>query len=423
MKLLQKTIRNYFIYSVFILLVAIPLFYFSIQRIVREDVDGDLLATKEMLRPKISSALLNNTIDQLHFVDQNILISVSTYTKEFDSLTTVEIYDSVAQEVVPHRVLTSNFTVNGKPCFLQVKTSLVDNDELIKSIATVEVILLLLLLAGLFLINRNLAKRIWKPFYTTLGKLRKYKVEKHEPLALSKSSVSEFNDLNTSLEELTVRTHNTYLSQKEFTENASHEMQSPLAVFQSKLELLMQTAPLNEEQAQLIGDLADASQRMTRLNKSLLLLTKIDNNQFADTEKISVDKVLEAFLQQYQPQINEKQIMVSKKFESEIILNVNKALIEILMSNLLGNAIRHNYFDGRIDLLIKENTLIIQNTGKAVALDGQKIFQRFQKDSTDNNSTGLGLEIVKKICAIYNLKISYQFSENLHCFTVQFNNL
>ena len=240
---------------------------------------------------------------------------------------------------------------------------------------------------------------------------------------LEKSTVNEFNDLNTSLEELTGRSHEAYTSQKEFTENASHEMQSPLAVFQSKLELLMQTAPLNEEQAQLIGDLADASQRMTRLNKSLVLLTKIDNNQFADTENVSVNNVLKSFIQQYQPQSTEKQIRFSTAFENEIILKANKALIEILIGNLLGNAIRHNYFNGSINLFIKENTLIIQNTGNAVALNSQKIFQRFQKDSTDSNSTGLGLEIVKKICGIYNCNISYLFADNLHCFTVQFNNL
>ena len=169
MKLLQKTIRSYFIYSVFILLVAIPLFYFYIQRIVRESVDDDLLATKEMLCPKISNALLNNTIEQLQFLDTNISISVSTYTREFDSLTTVEIYDSVAQEIAPHRVLTSNFTVNGKPCFLQVKTSLVDNDALIKSIVTVAAILLLLLLAGLIFINRLLSKKYGNHFTRPLA--------------------------------------------------------------------------------------------------------------------------------------------------------------------------------------------------------------------------------------------------------------
>ena len=247
-------------------------------------------------------------------------------------------------------------------------------------------------------------------------------MEQNKPLNLKKSTVNEFNDLNNSLQELTGRTHNTFVSQKEFTENASHEMQSPLAVFQSKLELMMQTAPMNEEQAQLIGDLADASQRMIRLNKSLLLLTKIDNNQFIETENISINNVLKYFIQQYQPQAIEKQIIFSATYENEIILNANKALIEILIGNLLGNAIRHNFSDGQVNVFIIKNTLLIQNSGKSVAIDDRKIFQRFQKDSVDNNSIGLGLEIVKKICGLYHYEIDYHFVNNLHNFRVRFNN-
>lgn len=423
MKLLQKTIRSYFIYSVFVLLVAIPVFYFVIQQIVRKDVDRDLLATKELLQPRITEAVLNNTTNQVIFFNQDISfsISISTYTREIDSLMTVEIYDSIARQTTPQRVLTSYFTVNGKPCLLQVKTSLVNNNELIKSIVKVQVILLLLLLAGFFMINRSLSKRIWDPFYKTLSKLHQYKVEKHEPLALEKSSVYEFDDLNQSLEELTNRTYQSYLSQKEFTENASHEMQSPLAVFQSKLELLMQTAPLNEEQAELMGDLADASQRMARLNKSLVLLTKIENNQFAEVETISLNQVVESYLQQYHPQAEDKKISIFRDIQSEISLEANKALIEILIDNLLRNAIRHNQVDGSIRVKIADESLTIQNTGTSIALDPGKIFQRFKKDSKDSNSIGLGLEMVKKICSIYHYTIQYQFSYNLHGFTIRFN--
>ncbi|HQS05911.1 MAG TPA: hypothetical protein PLT16_09775, partial [Daejeonella sp.] len=150
MKLLQKTIRSYFVYSVIILLVAIPVFYFVIQGIVREDVDEDLMNKKEILKPKIANALQQNSINQLNFLDHDITVSVSTSLKEFDTLTTIEIFDTVARELVPYRVLTSNVIINGKPCMLQVKTSLVDNDDLIQSIVKVQVILLLLLLAGLF---------------------------------------------------------------------------------------------------------------------------------------------------------------------------------------------------------------------------------------------------------------------------------
>ena len=421
MKLLQKTIRSYFIYSVFILLVAIPVFYFVIQSIVREDVDEDLLATKEMVKPKIADALLNNTVEGLKFLDHDITVSVSPYTKEFDSLSTVEIYDSLASELVPHRVLTSHFSVHGKPCMLQIKTSLVDNDALIENIVKVQLVLLLLLLAGLFIINRNLSKRIWRPFYSTLGKLRSYKVEKHEPLALAKSSVNEFDDLNTSLEELTDRTYQTYVSQKEFTENASHEMQTPLAVFQSKLELLMQTSPLNEEQAQLIADLADATQRMARLNKNLVLLTKIENYQFTEKETVSLNSIVESFIQQYQPQSDQKQITINKDLHNEVKVEANKTLIEILVSNLLGNAIRHNCPNGFIKIALQRDTLTIQNTGKPFSLNGHKLFRRFQKESSDSNSIGLGLEMVKKIASLYQFSVSYDFNDQMHNFIVKFS--
>lgn len=423
MKLLQKTIRSYFIYSVIILLVAIPVFYIVIQGIVREDVDEDLMNTKEILKPKIADALLNNTIGQLNFLDHDVSVSLSTSLKEFDTLSTIEIFDTISKELVPHRLLTSHFTINGKPCMLQVKTSLVDNDDLIASIVKVQIILLLLLLAGLFIINRNLSKKVWMPFYTTLNKLRNYKVEHHEPLALSKSAITEFNDLNKSLQELTERTHQSYISQKEFTENASHEMQTPLAIFQSKLELLMQTTPLNEEQAGLMSDLADAGQRMARLNKSLVLLTKIENSQFADKENISLNTCIENFILLYQPQINEKQIIVVYEASTNEIIHANTALIEILISNLLGNAIRHNNVGGSIKVQILSGELILENIGRQTALDETKIFQRFQKESTDNNSIGLGLEMVKKVCSINNYDVTYKFLNNLHRFTISFNNL
>ena len=258
------------------------------------------------------------------------------------------------------------------------------------------------------------------PFYVTLNKLRNYKVEMHELLALSQTSITEFNDLNTSLQELTERTHQSYISQKEFTENASHEMQTPVAILQSKLELLMQTTPLSEEQAELMNDLADASRRMTRLNKSLVLLTKIENNQFADKENISLILYLEKFILQYQPQINEKQIVVEKEFTTEEVLYANASLIEVLISNLLGNAIRHNNVGGSIVIRLYPGELVIENTGRLTALDETKVFKRFQKESADSNSIGLGLEMVKKVCSIYQYSVTYTFINNLHRFTVCF---
>lgn len=421
MRLLQKTIRSYFTYSCILLVVAIPVFYFVIQSIVQEDVDEDLVATKEHLRPKIAKALEAHNIGQLQFLNHDITISLSTHAEEFNAFTTIEIYDTIANEMVPHRVLTTHMNVNDTPCLLQIKVSMVDKDELIRSIVQVQVLLLILLLTGLFVINRRLSEKIWKPFYNTLDKLRNYKVEDHQPLALGKSFINEFNDLNRSLECLTDRTHQAYIGQKEFAENAAHEMQTPLAVFQGKLELLMQTAPLSEEQAILMGDLADASQRMVRLNKSLVLLTKIENDQFANKENICLSEVVKDLIAQFQPQTIEKKLSFDVDLNEEVSLQANRTLIEILISNILGNSIRHNYPNGRVAVLLKQNIFTVQNTGRAGALEEQKIFTRFQKESTDSTSIGVGLEIVKKICILYGFTVSYQFVNDLHSFTVRLN--
>jgi len=420
MRLLQKTIRSYIFYSVFILLVAIPVFYFSIKKIVKEDTDEHLQTTKSILLPRVKKAISNNTIGRLDFADQDIILSPSADTRTVESFINKDFYDSLSEETASYRVLMVNFMVNGRPYLLQLRNSMVDSDDLIESIVKVQIVLLLSLLAGLFLINRNQSRKIWQPFYIALEKLRQYKVEQHQPLDLAQSSINEFNDLNRSLEELTERVHTTYLTQKEFTENASHEIQTPLAIFQSKLELLMQTTPLNEEQAELIGDMANASQRMGKLNKSLILLTRIENLQFAETELILLAAILEKNIRQLQPQAEGKQITVQSDIQGNLLLKANRSLLEVLVSNLLSNAIRHNFYAGVIIVTLVKDKLIIENTGKLAVLDQDQIFRRFHKESTDANSIGLGLQIVRQISLLYGWTVEYTNKDGLHTFTVQF---
>ncbi len=422
MKLLQKTIRSYILYSVLVLLAGIPLFYFLVHNLVLKAVDNDLLATREILKPRISDALVRNAPAEIHFLDQNITLRFLSVRSDFTKIETQDIYDPHAQTKIPCRVLQSGFTVNGVPVVLQVSNPLPNRYKLITSIVLIELLLLALLLVGLLLINRQLSKTIWKPFYQALQQLRGYNLEKSGALSLPTSSVQEFNELNASLCELVERNEKSFAAQKEFTENASHEMQSPLAVMQGKLELLMQTNPLTEEQALLIGGLADASQRMARLNRSLVVLTRIDNNQYDLIEDISLNSVLRHFLGEYRLQMEEKSIGIISSLAADNILRADKALIEMLVSNLLGNAIRHNHKGGSIEIDTGTGWLAISNTGSDSALPADKIFQRFQKQSNDSNSTGLGLEIVRKIAAIYHYDIHYDFINGLHRFSIHFNN-
>ncbi len=283
------------------------------------------------------------------------------------------------------------------------------------------IILLILIIAGFLIINRVTSKKIWKPFYNTVNKLNGYDLEKNEMPEFEKTSIDEFRDLDKSISALIKRNLSVFQSQKEFTENAAHEMQTPLAILQGKLELLMQTHPLNSEQAGLISGLADANQRMNRLNRSLLLLAKIENNQFIEKEKISLDGTIEKMVDQFAILAEQKNISIHNDTLPGITVEANRSLFEILISNLLSNAIRHSPDHGSVIIGTNDNTeLIISNTSKGGALDNSRIFQRFHKDSPDNNSTGLGLAIAVKICSLYQFDLSYTFTGDMHVFSVKF---
>jgi len=435
MQLLRKTIRYYFIFSVILLLVAIPVFYLALKKVMVANVDADLLATKTRIMPQLLNAAANSNAGNLNLSGYEVIFEKERPGKKGDSL-----YNSAPdnsgpdnnapdnslpretgpRSSLPLRLLASHFYINQESYRVQIKTSLVDKFLLVKQIVLLLAVLLIGLLLGLLLINRTLTQKIWRPFYQTLKRLQEYRVDKEPILKLEHSSVSEFNDLNKAIEQLAERNYQVYSSQKEFTENASHEMQSPLAVFQSKLELLMQTSPLNEDQAALIGDLANASKRMARLNKSLILLTKIDNDQFLEKEAVSLKDILQKMIRLYEFQIRQLSIHVRFNETQDGTVEANKTLIEILVGNLLSNAIRHNVRNGSIQITLKENELIIRNTGKPAALDPQKIFRRFQKESADANSIGLGLEIVKKISDLNRYSIQYRFIDQMHTFSIRF---
>ncbi len=408
MKLLNKTIQYYFILSMVLLLVAVPVFYLVLRKILIANIDASLVATKTQLIPRLQVMEIKPG-DPNPLLNNDVTLEKSQGGKMRDSLYTSE----------SHRLLSSHLVINQETYRLQIKSSLANHQKLIGSIIVLQCVLLILLLAGLLLVNQGLSRRIWKPFYQTLRKLRAYKVDDAAPLHLGDSAVAEFRELNTAVEQLAERSRKAYVAQKEFAENASHEMRTPLAIFQGKLELLMQTDPLTEEQAELITDLATASQRMARLNKGLILLTRIQNGQFPETEEIAVRKTAEHLLSQYQPQIEQKNLQLEKDWLDDITVTVNPTLLEVLLGNLLSNAIRHNIPGGKIIVKLANGAFSVRNTGQPYALPEDRIFERFAKSSADADSMGLGLEIVNKICGLYGFSIRYAYENQYHSFTVQ----
>lgn len=290
---------------------------------------------------------------------------------------------------------------------------------IVGAVTLLTVLFFALLLTGFILLNRRISQHLWQPFYNSLAKIKNFSLEQNKPIQFDKTEIDEFAELNHSLDKLITGNIAAYTQQKEFAENASHELQTPLAIVQSKLELLMQSRQLTTEQYNIIEDALKALSRVSRVNKNLLLLTKIENSQYMEKDTIDVPELLANLIPQFETIAAGKQIKLTIQIQSAVIITGNRALVEILLNNLITNAIRYSEAGSNLLLELTSTSFIVSNPGKR-SLQTEQLFKRFASASLQQPGTGLGLAIVKQICNRYGWMIQYAFNNGQHVFTLQF---
>jgi signal transduction histidine kinase len=284
-------------------------------------------------------------------------------------------------------------------------------------IATIAMIAIILIIN--FVINRKILSSLWNPFYKTIQNIKAYQLSDQQPLQLQRTPIEEFSSLNESLNEMSSRIYNDYETLKRFTENASHEMQTPLAVLRSKTDVLLQSVDWKEKEMQQLQQIEDATQRLAKLHQSLLLLTKLENRQFILNEEVNLTRIVEQKLKEREDVLDAKKISLRTHLQPAT-LSFHQHLAEILVSNLLNNAIRHTPTNGEIEVDLSNKMFSVSNTSLNGELDQSRIFQRFYKATSASEGTGLGLAIVKEICTVLNADISYRHQNNKHQFIIRF---
>ena len=265
---------------------------------------------------------------------------------------------------------------------------------------------------------RFISRRLWLPFDRTLDAIEAFRLENGVCPRLEKTNINEFDRLNTTLEKMMNGILHSYKLQKEFTENASHELQTPLAVFQSKLDILLQQPGITGEQAAIIQDLYQMNNRLSRLSRNLLLLAKMENRQFSK-EETDVILILNELLPYFDSL--SQGLTLQKDFQiKSLTVKANRSLLEIMLNNLIVNAVRHNKPNGAIIVTVKADSLTVSNTSDETALDENLIFNRFYRPSDKSQGNGLGLAIVKAVCEYHGWKITYSYHDKLHGFVVIF---
>jgi signal transduction histidine kinase len=417
MKLLAKTSLYYLILSVPIFILSGFICFYIITKEVM-DSNNELLLNRKAL---IENYLKKNDTVSLSIITKSSEASIKKILKK-NTLKTAEpifsdtlIFDKKENELAENRLLSSVFKVGNSNYSIKIWRSTLEYSELFRGIFTSLVILLILLFVTFVIINFWISKTVWKPFYQTVSNLKKFRASDNEIPFLAATSVTEFDELNLSLSIMMQKMIVDFNSQKKFTENASHEIQTPLAVIKSKIDLLIQSENLNEDEIKLIVAIDYACSKIIQLNKTFLLLTKIENRQFNTTEKVSFENTVDNSLVFFEEHIQASKIEIIKNIESDFCVLMNADLCLVLVNNLLQNAIRHNSIGGNIDIFITENKIAISNLGEDRPIDSQ-LFERFHKSATSQESLGLGLSIVKEIAEVSGLLFHYKYTGGKHCF-------
>lgn len=271
---------------------------------------------------------------------------------------------------------------------------------------------------SIFIIMRLVPQKLWRPFYETLDIISRFKVEDCKVPAFGETKVREFSQLNTTLKRILEQSVNSFKVQKEFTENASHELQTPLAIVQGKLDLLLQDKNVTEEQSVLLQDIYHEIRRMSRLNQNLLLLARIENVQYKMNSYVDIGEKLNTMIPSLETIADGMRI--NTDIHTGFSVNCNEVLLESMISNLVVNAVRHNVCGGDIDISFKDRNMMIANKSDEPALNPNDVFKRFHRNSETQKGNGLGLAIVKSICDYHNWTISYSYTEGKHVFMVKF---
>ena len=419
MKLLVKTSLYYLLFSIPVLILSGFICYYIIIVEVK-DSNNELLTNRKAVVEKYLRE--NDTIALNLIMKSGEALVSQTGNKSYENgaktiFTDTLIIDKKENELAPNRMISSLINARNKTYQIKLWTSTIEFDELLEGIFYLLIFILISLFLISLLINFWVAKTMWKPFYATVNSLKTFRASQNQIMPFEKSTVKEFEALNQSLNIMTEKMITDFNNQKKFSENASHEIQTPLAVIKSKVDLLIQSPNLKGDEAALITAIDDACSKLTRLTKSLLLLSKIENRQFDSVENISFKKIIANALTLFQEHIEANNLEITTNYNADFSFPMSPDLCLVLVNNLLQNAIRYTNKNGQIEITIEKNKVTIANTGHYEPIENL-LFERFQKNSSSDQSLGLGLSIIKEITEVSGLLLEYQYTMSKHSFTI-----
>jgi len=416
MKLFAKYNRISIVATVIVFVVGSAAFYFVLRLVLIRQLDDTLRTEQTEIGAYIQKH--DQLPEVMNAYNQEITFSAIQFPRPAVAYFSEKIWLPESKEYEWSRKLTFGITVAGKNYQVTVSKSQVETEDLLQMVIMIGAGMIALILLAGYAINRVAIKRLWKPFYRTVQEVEQYQLAKQQALQLPVSGTSEFDLLNQRLISMTERAQLDYLVVKEFSANAAHEMQTPLAVIRTNTEAMMQDEQVLQQHNKSIQTINQSVNRLTRLNHDLLLLARIENRQFPLQEEIDLDKIVQQKTEELAELMTSLQINLQLHL-TPVRISCNHHLAEVIVNNLVNNALRYNKEGGIIIIELTPQHITISNTSVLPALEKDKISRRFYRHpETKAEGNGLGLSIVKQVCNVTGFTLQYDYQKEMHIFSI-----
>lgn len=409
-QLLQVASKSYLLISALLMILSSVGLYFYTKYLLQDEIEEELYSTHYRIEHRLSENKIFYNLPPVSEVEE-----VGELRPE--SLKDTIIYDPSQDEMEEFRELTSYKEINAKNYRITVRMLVVESKDILLAIVFSYIIILLLIFLTQFYFSKARDKILWAPFFTNLKRMKGFSLQSGYPIELVDSNILEFSELRQEIKGLMDKVTSDYQNLKQFTEDVSHELQTPLAIMQAKIENIINDQELDFALFQALSSFQNDMQRLVQLNKKLVLLTKLENKQFINAQELNFNELVNDTL------LNFKEltpIPIELEEKKTVLLKADTHLIQVLCNNLISNAIKYCIPEGSVSILITEKSFSISNSGKTAALHPEKLFNRFYKEDKSMQSNGLGLAIVKKITDYYNYDIHYTFEDEKHIFKIEF---
>lgn len=414
MKLFSRYNRINLLSTLLIFVLAGVSYYFILRYVLVSQIDDDLKIEQKEIQAYVLR--YKRLPDEVQVKDQIVRFTPATRDSA-EKFGQVSLQEGQGTSTEAYRTLEFSVRVQSQLYRVSVLKSMEGTEDLIRAIIAITLVTILLLLVVFLLINRMILRKLWRPFYNTLDVMRTFKLGGPDPVSFPDTRIEEFDLMNNTLRQALQKAEHDYITLKEFTENASHELQTPLAIIRSKLDLLIQDQQLSAGQSVAVLAAYDSVQKLAHLNTSLLLLAKIDNRQFSQVSTIDLKARVQNKLLQLDELFSSKALQVVTDLKASTIV-MNETLCELLLNNLISNAIHHNIEGGTVSVAVSAQQLTIENTGAPEPLNPERMFERFSNRIQRADHTGLGLSIIKQICEASSISCTYHYAQGSHVFVL-----